>query len=120
MTALRAYELWLERGCPPGSADVDWYQAERNLRRDDVSGDVPAVVCPSAPRLGLALGEEMKLRAFIKAFDEGSARRLPMKDVRRFIDVGYLGVAGLFVLPTLKARELCRSLPTLRVIAPSK
>lgn len=120
MTALRAYELWQERGCPHGSAEVDWYQAERNLRRDDLSGDVAGVFCPSAPRFGLALGQEMKLRAFVKAFDEGCARRLPMREVRRFIDLGYLGVAGLSVLPTPKARELCRSVPTLRVIAPSE
>lgn len=28
----RAYELWCERGCPDGSADEDWYSAERELR----------------------------------------------------------------------------------------
>lgn len=28
----RAYELWCERGCPDGSADEDWHQAERELR----------------------------------------------------------------------------------------
>ena len=27
-----AYQLWLERGCPLGSDDVDWYQAEAALR----------------------------------------------------------------------------------------
>jgi len=29
---VRAYELWCDRGCPDGSADDDWYQAERELR----------------------------------------------------------------------------------------
>ena len=29
---LRAYELWIQRGCPDGSADEDWHQAERELR----------------------------------------------------------------------------------------
>lgn len=29
---LRAYELWVERGSPEGSADQDWHQAERELR----------------------------------------------------------------------------------------
>ena len=24
----RAYELWLERGCPEGSPEQDWYQAK--------------------------------------------------------------------------------------------
>ena len=27
----RAYELWVERGCPEGSPDEDWYVAEREL-----------------------------------------------------------------------------------------
>ena len=26
-----AYELWLKRGCPIGSPQEDWYQAERAL-----------------------------------------------------------------------------------------
>lgn len=29
---LRAYFRWLERGCPEGSPDQDWYSAERELR----------------------------------------------------------------------------------------
>jgi len=28
----RAYELWLERGCPMGSDQEDWYRAEAELR----------------------------------------------------------------------------------------
>jgi hypothetical protein len=28
----RAYELWMERGCPHGSADQDWHMAEQELR----------------------------------------------------------------------------------------
>jgi hypothetical protein len=27
-----AYELWINRGCPEGSADEDWIQAERTLQ----------------------------------------------------------------------------------------
>jgi len=27
----RAYELWLERGCPEGSPEEDWYRAEREV-----------------------------------------------------------------------------------------
>ena len=30
----RAYELWIKRGCPDGSADEDWHQAERELRAE--------------------------------------------------------------------------------------
>lgn len=29
--AIRAYELWQERGCPEGSPEVDWLQAEEEL-----------------------------------------------------------------------------------------
>jgi hypothetical protein len=28
----RAYECWLERGCPHGSAEDDWHRAEQELR----------------------------------------------------------------------------------------
>jgi hypothetical protein len=27
-----AYQIWEERGRPPGSAEVDWYEAERQLQ----------------------------------------------------------------------------------------
>jgi hypothetical protein len=27
----RAYELWMERGCPIGSPEVDWFQAEAEI-----------------------------------------------------------------------------------------
>ena len=27
-----AYDLWQARGCPQGSADIDWLQAEQELR----------------------------------------------------------------------------------------
>lgn len=29
--ALRAYELWIARGCPIGSPEVDWLQAEQEI-----------------------------------------------------------------------------------------
>jgi uncharacterized membrane protein len=29
--AARAHEIWLERGCPIGSDQEDWFQAEREL-----------------------------------------------------------------------------------------
>lgn len=34
--ALRAYELWQERGCPEGSAEEDWIQAEREVKSKEV------------------------------------------------------------------------------------
>ena len=30
--AALAYELWLARGCPEGSPEADWMQAEQRLR----------------------------------------------------------------------------------------
>ena len=34
-----AYHLWLERGCPEGSPDEDWYRAEEEVRRSAASGE---------------------------------------------------------------------------------
>jgi len=31
--AIRAYELWRRRGCPDGSPEADWFEAERELSR---------------------------------------------------------------------------------------
>jgi len=31
--ARRAYYLWLERGCPAGTAEQDWLAAERELQK---------------------------------------------------------------------------------------
>ena len=30
--ALLAYRLWQERGCPDGSPEIDWFQAEEELQ----------------------------------------------------------------------------------------
>ncbi len=35
--ASRAYELWLERGCPDGSAEEDWHQAEQEVESLETS-----------------------------------------------------------------------------------
>jgi len=29
--ALRAHQLWIERGCPCGTPEADWYRAEKEL-----------------------------------------------------------------------------------------
>ncbi len=29
----RAYQLWVERGCPIGSPDEDWFRAEEELTK---------------------------------------------------------------------------------------
>lgn len=34
--AALAYQLWLERGCPLGSAEEDWFRAEAMLKSNRV------------------------------------------------------------------------------------
>lgn len=34
-----AYQIWQERGCPQGSPEDDWFEAERRLAREMQSGD---------------------------------------------------------------------------------
>lgn len=36
--AARAYMRWQERGCPEGSAEQDWFQAEEELRSTSDAG----------------------------------------------------------------------------------
>lgn len=38
-TALRAYQLWRERGCPEGSEEEDWFRAEEEMRRHGPPGE---------------------------------------------------------------------------------
>ena len=33
MVEAMAYQLWLKRGCPSGSDQVDWYRAEAELAK---------------------------------------------------------------------------------------
>jgi hypothetical protein len=40
-----AYQLWLERGCPDGSPEEDWFRAEQVL-----DAGAQTVARPSAPR----------------------------------------------------------------------
>ena len=32
--AMRAYDKWCQRGCPPGTDQQDWYDAEAELRSE--------------------------------------------------------------------------------------
>jgi hypothetical protein len=36
--AMRAYEKWCQRGCPHGTDQTDWYEAERELRAEMARG----------------------------------------------------------------------------------
>lgn len=35
--ARRAYQIWQSHGCPEGTADDDWRQAEAEMRRENAS-----------------------------------------------------------------------------------
>ena len=34
VVAQRAFELWMSRGCPIGSPEVDWFEAEAELEEE--------------------------------------------------------------------------------------
>jgi hypothetical protein len=44
----RAYARWQERGCPAGSAEHDWLEAERELARERL-GSVESASAEQAP-----------------------------------------------------------------------
>lgn len=48
----RAYEIYLQRGCPEGKDLENWLEAERQLSAETESGakDIPAVAEGSRPR----------------------------------------------------------------------
>ena len=39
--AALAHRFWIERGCPEGSPEDDWFLAERELRRLQMAGEEP-------------------------------------------------------------------------------
>ncbi len=48
-----AYQYWLDRGCPSGSAEEDWYQAERALLAAETDrGEVRPAVAGAVMRAG--------------------------------------------------------------------
>jgi hypothetical protein len=49
-----AYQYWLSRGCPSGSAEEDWYQAERALlaAAEIEPGEVQPTVSGAVMRAG--------------------------------------------------------------------
>jgi hypothetical protein len=45
----KAHELWLERGCPDGTPDEDWYRAEE-LLREAAPAESPAEPAAARPK----------------------------------------------------------------------
>jgi hypothetical protein len=43
----RAHELWLKRGCPAGTPELDWQQAESELRAEAALGAAPSTLAQS-------------------------------------------------------------------------
>jgi Protein of unknown function (DUF2934) len=56
--AVRAYEMWLERGCPDGSPELDWYRAEQELSAAAPTQPLAknSPIADSEPRTSLAAG----------------------------------------------------------------
>jgi hypothetical protein len=51
-----AYEFWLSRGCPQGSAEEDWIQAERALQiAASTNQPIPASSGKTAGKTGSAM-----------------------------------------------------------------
>lgn len=44
--AALAYTLWQARGCPEGSPEIDWLQAEQQLRDRNETADRPKLAEP--------------------------------------------------------------------------
>ena len=47
----RAHERWLERGCPTGSSEHDWLEAERELLAETALAAAELVPAPAAAEL---------------------------------------------------------------------
>ena len=55
--ALRAFQLWQDRGCPVGSPEVDWEQAEDELSASASSaGEAGGMASGARPSTGLPQG----------------------------------------------------------------
>ena len=53
---LAAYYLWQQRGCPLGEPEVDWFQAEEQLREENNETSPKATLVAMAEAVGSALG----------------------------------------------------------------
>jgi len=58
----RAFELWEQRGCPSGTPEIDWFDAEREASDSELEG----VLSRLAHEVGTGLGRGV---AFLKELD---------------------------------------------------
>jgi len=49
---LKAYEIWLNRGCPHGTAEQDWHEAERRLAAEAASSLVAGTAATADESVG--------------------------------------------------------------------
>ncbi len=56
-----AYQLWQARGCPFGSPDVDWFQAENQIRTDQEPPNPDTTIITVAKTIGSVLGSVASL-----------------------------------------------------------
>lgn len=53
---LAAYYLWQNRGCPFGTPEVDWFQAEEQLEQHGENDSSKPAIVAVAEAMGSALG----------------------------------------------------------------
>ena len=58
---IAAYYLWQRRGCPFGSPDIDWLQAEQQLQRTPTGAHVDVTLVEAARAIGALLGSAARL-----------------------------------------------------------
>jgi len=54
LTAALAYRLWQQRGCPHGTADLDWHEAEKIIgsRLSSLNSGLPSLAFSPEPNEG--------------------------------------------------------------------
>ncbi|MBV9764272.1 MAG: DUF2934 domain-containing protein [Acidobacteriaceae bacterium] len=58
---LLAYQLWIERGCPVGTPEVDWFEAEEKLAAKTRADSQTSTILNAAKVVGSALGSAASL-----------------------------------------------------------
>lgn len=72
----KAHELWIKRGCPNGSADEDWYQAERLLRTQaQLPAQAVALSSPSEATVQASANGSVRQRDAVAPQGKGTRQR---------------------------------------------